>query len=362
MKNFPRSERGARAQDPHIRRFDQAPRPKAGLLAIALMMSSAMASAQSSSTIFGTVDLNISHYRSSGVSKTAMEQGGNMLPSRIGFRGVEDMGGGLYASYWLEGAVDPESGGQSLNFQRRSTVSLTNTRFGEIRLGRDYVPTFWNVSSFAPFGTVGVGGSSNTVEAWPVGLGGARTLVRANNSVGYFLPRDLGGVYGQVMASLSEGSRGTGLRGARLGYAAGPIDVAAAYSTTSLEEGRLRVVTIGGSYDFGPVKLMGNFLQQRARDDRQNVTLVGFVIPVGVGLIKGMVAHSDRSGPGIDGDDARQWAVGYVHNLSKRTSLYAAYARIHNKGNAAYVTGDASPVPSPGGNTTGLQAGITHHF
>ena len=77
-----------------------------------------------------------------------MDQGGYMLPSRWGIRGTEDLGGGLYAGFWLESAVLPDTGAaQAAFWGRRSTVSLGSKDYGELRLGRDYTPTFWNISA-----------------------------------------------------------------------------------------------------------------------------------------------------------------------------------------------------------------------
>ena len=93
-------------------------------------------------------------------------------------------------------------------FQRRSTVSLMGG-CGEVRLGRDYTPTFWNWTVFDPFGTNGVGAPTNlglaSAGLAPGGFYG--TLVRANNTIGYFLPA-MGGLYGQIMQSAGENVTG----------------------------------------------------------------------------------------------------------------------------------------------------------
>lgn len=336
--------------------------PRATALA-AVALLAATAQAQSSVTIFGTVDLSIAYSKAGGKSTTAMSQGSNIFPSRLGFRGVEDLGGGLSASFWLESALLPDSGElQGALFHRRSTVSLAHQQYGELRLGRDYTPTFWNVSQFSPFGTVGPGGSSNTVEGWPFGMGGARIFARANNSIGYFLPRGLGGFYGQVMRALDEGAQGTMYGGARLGYAAGPLDVAAAYGQTPTPAGRYKTASLGGTYDFGAAKLYANLLRQQIPGDRQDHLLAGVAVPVGVGVVKASLSRANRSGAGVDSDDATHVGLGYVHNLSKRTALYAMYGRVTNRGNAAYVVTDTSPAASPGGPASGLQLGISHNF
>ena len=160
----------------------------------ALSAASGVASAQSSNvTLFGVVDVNLRYVNNDGGTQYQMSQDG-LASSRLGFRGTEDLGGGLTASFWLEGALNPDIGtasGQS--WQRRSTVSLAGG-WGELRLGRDYTSTFWNLGVFDPFGTVGVGNAGNLVIVpgtfgTNVPAGGAyATLVRDHNTVGYFLP------------------------------------------------------------------------------------------------------------------------------------------------------------------------------
>lgn len=339
-------------------------RPSVALAMLFAALTTAPAMAQSTVTVFGTLDLNATATRAGGRTVKAMDQGGNIFPSRLGFRGTEDMGGGLSAGFWLEAALLPDTGEvQGGMWNRRSTLSLASKSLGELRLGRDYMPTFWNMSQYGPFGTVGVAGSSNIIEGWPFGLGGARTQVRTNNSIGYFLPGGLGGVYGQATVAAAEGQGGAHYTGARLGYAAGPVDVAIAHGQTPLGSARYKISNIGGSYDFGSIRLMGFHSDQRAGADRQKSTLIGASLKVGdAGYLRASIANSDRSGPGVDADDARQLAIGYLHYLSKRTALYATYSQIRNRGNAAYVTSDSSPAADPGGNASGLQAGISHQF
>ncbi|MFX8262517.1 porin, partial [Acinetobacter baumannii] len=77
--------------------------------------------------------------------------------SRLGFRGVEDLGGGLKAGFHLEGEIFGDDGNASgFNFKRRSTVSLAGG-FGEVRLGRDLTPGYSKFISYDLFGQVGIG-------------------------------------------------------------------------------------------------------------------------------------------------------------------------------------------------------------
>lgn len=340
-------------------------RLRAAIVALSCATAPAVwAQAASSVQVFGTLDLNVSYTRTGGQSITGMEQGGNIFPSRLGFRGTEDLGSGLSAGFWIESDVLPDIGGvRGAMWQRRSTVSLVSSTLGEIRLGRDYSPTFWNLSQFSPMGTVGASGSALLVEAWPFGVGGARTLVRSNNSVGYFLPRNLGGVYGQAMVALSEGATGAKYTGARVGYASGPVDVALAYGRTPVGSSDTTFSTIGGTYDFRVAKVFANYFLQKATGDEQAHLMLGVSVPVGVGTIKLSMARADRSGPGdLDGRDADQVGAMYVHQLSKRTAVYGTISRLKNKGQAAYILTEATPPVAAGASVSALQIGLSHNF
>jgi predicted porin len=262
---------------------------KKSLIALAVLATAGVASAQSSVTLFGIVDATLAVGNGSGVGssdKTQLTNSG-YNSSRLGFRGTEDLGGGMSASFWLEAGVSttttapaslptpttkPPAAAQAgivlaiigLTFNRRSTVSLAGG-WGEVRLGRDYSPQFWNLTVFDPFGTNGVG----TTQTLNSSRGGA-VNVRASNSMGYFLPRGLGGFYGQVQYYLGENNqtgaateddgKGAGLR---LGYAAGPVNVALAFSSTNYATGDIKTTNIGGQYDFGVAKLMAHYNRDR---------------------------------------------------------------------------------------------------
>ena len=105
---------------------------KRSLLALAALTAFAgAASAQSSVTVFGIVDLAARNQNNGNGSINSLSSAG-INTSRLGFRGIEDLGGGLRAGFWLEGQLDPDTGnagGQT--WQRRSTVSLIGG-FGEV--------------------------------------------------------------------------------------------------------------------------------------------------------------------------------------------------------------------------------------
>ncbi len=353
---------------------------KKSLLALAALTAFAgAASAQSSVTLFGIVDVALTSQTngSAGTVKSLSTDGINS--SRIGFRGIEDLGGGLRAGFWLEGGFGADTGcgngsvgsptGASCSgqtWQRRSTVSLIGN-FGEVRLGRDYTPTFNNIATFDPFGYNGVAHVGNLRSS----LGStATTLVRANNSVAYFLPSTIGGLYGQLQIAASEGVAGQGNKNlsGRLGYAAGPINVGFAYAKndkigTMIDD--YKTMNFGASYDFGVVKLSGAYEKNDYSSLSQKVTMLALQAPLGQGVFK---ASYVRSAGSVDTYTANQFGIGYVYDLSKRTALYTQYGRVSNGGNSSVggsftaFGANANPGFLKGETSSAYQFGIRHSF
>ena len=348
---------------------------KKSLLALAALTAFAgVASAQSSVTLFGIVDLSARGVDNGIGTRSTINQDGNSS-SRLGFRGVEDLGGGLKAGFWIEGGLSADTGGTGQNWQRRSSVSLMGG-FGEIRLGRDYTPTFWNHTVFDPFGTNGVGSQTNLMTQQNPALlsgsssggtsgvnvmGSSTTLVRADNTIGYFLP-SIGGLYGQVQLALGEGATGNEYMGGRIGYAAGPVNVAVAYGETkdSIGLADLKTMNAGFSFNMGFLAVMGQFHEYKAGSAKQTNYLVGVTVPLGAGTLKasyGMVNVKpiDR--------DATQIAVGYVYDLSKRTAIYVHASQVDNDAGLAFVAGAGGKVNGlKGFKSTGYELGVRHSF
>ena len=346
---------------------------KKSLLALAVLGAFAgVASAQSSVTLSGTVDVGGRYTKNDGQSRFLSMENSGLNASQLVFSGKEDMGGGLYAGFQLNSQLTASQGNAGAGgkfFNRRETVSLWGN-FGEVRLGRDYTPTFYNDTVFDPFGTLGVGDSSNVLQM-PTG-----TFARADNSFGYFLPSNLGGFYGQFMAATSERALQNPGRylGGRVGFAAGPFDVAAAYATQRLDlipgAPSQKTANVGGSYDFGPAKLMGYYdrdtLSYGAVNMKENRYTLGVTVPLGQGLISAGYDHSKLDNSGVS-TSLKKFAVGYVYNLSKRTALYTTFAEVKND-NATSVGiggnsgGNAALAPTPGGKSKAIEAGLRHFF
>jgi predicted porin len=401
---------------------------KKSLLALAALTAFAgAASAQSSVTLFGIVDLAATSNTngSAGTVKSLTQDGINS--SRLGFRGIEDLGGGLRAGFWIEGQLSPDTGcatnssslgnpqtaatvsttvnqstGQPITqpatgaqtvsvtptaqlclgqtWQRRTTMSLIGG-FGEVRLGRDYTPTFNNIAAYDPFGYNGTGHVGNLRSA----LGsGAATQVRASNTVAYFLPT-LGGLFGQVQVAAGEGvtntattSTGNKQVAARLGYAAGPVSVSGAYGKTYKTGSMIddyKLLNFGASFDLGFMKFTGAFEKGDYSTEQQKLVLVGLLVPIGNGTLKASVVKTTGSSAALDKSgnqySAKMFGVGYVYDLSKRTALYTQYGRINNAGGAATATTAGASFAVYGGSgvgfirgetSSGYQFGIRHIF
>jgi len=360
---------------------------KKSVLALAVLGAFAgAASAQSSVTMFGVVDLNVMSVDNADRTYSMGTDG--MSSSRLGFRGVEDLGGGLKAGFWLEMGIAPDTGrnagqwgngnagtGNELVFNRRSTVSLSN-QWGELRLGRDYTATFWSWTVFDPFGTNGVGSATNLALGGDLqqALAGTTygTLVRANNMVQYILPAGVfgPGLYGQLQVAAGEGAPGNKYWGGRIGYAAGPFDIAGAYGQTELDpNGNIELDNwnIGGSWNFGFMKLSG-FFSSISADGNNNEAgrdnwYVGVTAPFGQWNFK--ASYGGTNGKDLlDNVDATQWAIGADYNLSKRTALYGTWSSINNDNGARFVTSGQSAIPGAGTsfNSNGVQLGVRHTF
>lgn len=364
---------------------------KKSLLALAVLGAFAgAASAQSSVTLFGVVDLSARYVDNGAGKQYQLAQDGNSS-SRIGFRGTEDLGGGLTAGFWLEGALSADTGTQGLTsinggtnnaaatFTRRATVSLAGG-WGEVRLGRDYTATFWNSTIFDPFGTNGVGSAGNlafVMTGVPQG-GSYGTIVRTNNMIGYFLPSGIaGGLYGQVQVAAGENVSGQKYFGGRIGYASGPFNVAGSYGKTQVsvpldQDGTS--YNFGGSWNFGFMTLSGYWGRMEVSDLTQDNWYIGATAPIGVWTLKASYGEVSRSGnnfngvpfPGFDGQKADQIAIGAVYDLSKRTALYSTYSYLHNKNAAAFTVAPLINVAAggaqQGANSTGFEVGIKHSF
>lgn len=355
---------------------------KLALAAPLLAALAPCAMAQSSVTLFGVVDVALTRVHASEASKTLVSSGNDAI-SRIGFRGVEDLGGGMSAGFWLEAGIFADTGtgyttnvnnqstgtgpsptgGQGLTFNRRSTVSLAG-HFGEVRLGRDVAPHYWNIVAYDPFGHIGI--AAPIVLGATVG-GPTNTWVRTSNSIMYLTPNTLGGFYGHFDYFLGENLQngaatqkdGGGWSG-RLGYKAGPAEASVGAMRTTYASGNVSNYSVGGSWDFGVVKLMGVRLKDKIDGPSPSGSgwELGATAPVGAGLVKASYSTYKTTAPGEP--TSKKFGLGYVYSLSKRTAVYIIGAHVSNENGAAQTL--AGTPAGPNGRATGYDVGIRTSF
>ena len=324
-------------------------------LAIASLCSGS-ALAQSNVTIYGVVDAGLVREGGGPGGSVTGVSSGMASGSRIGFKGKEDLGGGTSVNFVLENGFNADTGaaGQGgLLFGRQAWVGLKGA-FGAVSLGHQYSPYYKALRDVGdPFGAVSLAGRSGNLMA---------TNTRTDNMVEYISPE----LYG-LSADLAYGAGETAGDSAKnrtlssaLAYARGALKMQLAYNRieNAAATDSTRNTLLVASYDFGVVTAnLGHALNKGtgAADSKDDV--VGVSVPFGAAkLLASYVRHNDRSKAN---KDASQWGIGYSYALSKRTDLYASYARIDNKNGAAFKVGNAT---DKGSGDRALDLGVRHTF
>ena len=201
----------------------------------------------------------------------------------------------------------------------------------------------------------------------------ANPTLRVSNAIEYWLPGNLGGLYGSIVKSYGENSatargftRGSGFR---IGWASGPLNIGAAqFSTKNTDLGStFKDQSYGLSYDLKFVKLSLGQRRWTFGPERTVNSLLGAVLPAGPGTVK--LSHVRVRQNGI-GSDANLIGAGYVYALSRRTALYVHAARLSNKGSGTFAIPGGPPVSANqtasnyfgGGSARGYELGIRHDF
>jgi predicted porin len=334
------------------------------IVALAVMGAIAgSASAQSSSvTLFGVVDMATRYTKALGTNKSELASDGSSS-SRLGVRGTEDLGGGLKAGFWLEGQIIGDTGSADTTrfWGRRATVSLSGD-FGEVRLGRAKTAERLVLDDFDVFSTTGLGDVTRVYRV----LGGADNYNRSDNQVSYFTPGNLGGFYGTVDVGAGEGTGGKKYFGGRAGYKEGKLHVAVGYqSTDSTTTGKVKLGSIGATYDFGMVKVNALVSSNKFGTTKQTLTTIGATVPVTAN--SSVMAQFTNASANTTANEAKMYTVSYLYNLSKRTALYTTASMTDNEAGANFrVTSGTSGVqPSATANGFkygGFDVGLKHSF
>lgn len=332
---------------------------KKSLIALAVLGAFAgAASAQSSVTLYGRVDVNVTHSKSgnnvnNGDSATRLDDGGDFTGiggSRWGLRGVEDLGGGVTAFFVLESGFRGDtgaSGDTTRLFNRAANVGIATKQLGSIAFGR--FDSFTRRTN-AIIDVTGLGELKPDESQAGVGSQYQTFGQRVDNTVQYESP-SFGGLGVQLRYGLGEyvsGAVSESIKdnaGVRLSYANGPINVALAYEARFSEKGtggEDKTLTLGGSYNFGAFKLhagyqktndvtvstrtAGGVLTAPLATDVQDHTAysVGASVPLGKLTFNAQYIYGeDELFNGVE-RDFRKYGVSVRYALSKRTTVYSA--------------------------------------
>ncbi|WP_313073734.1 porin [Melaminivora sp.] len=334
------------------------------LAAVALLGTSAVF-AQSSVTLYGRVNTSVERQKTGDTSVTRMVNNS----SRIGFRGVEDLGGGLKAGFVLESGFNSDDGAGSgwthgdnkggMTFARQSEVNLSGG-FGMLRLGNFTPESYYASADYVSMHNHDTGTSSDAFYQDPVWFGRfnaprGETALSTKNKLGYRTP-SFGGF--TVDAAVSMHEREATLAAAKYGY-----DLAANYNigAVQLGAGYSRVdsnwqASLRGLYTLGQFTIGGYY--QRNDEERagtRNNYRLAAMYAIGASEIHANVGRAAKWS-NIPDSAATQWTLGYNYNLSKRTKAYAFYTKVDNKAGASYMSGVA------GDNFSSFAVGVRHNF
>jgi predicted porin len=369
---------------------------KKKVIALAVLAPFAFAQAQSSVTVYGLVDAAISVGDSGGSTGSVTRVDSGVGPgSRFGFKGTEDLGGGLRTVFTLESGFDSGTGASQqggLLFGRQAFVGINSSQGWSVTMGRQLSPTnlamaaadamgqtHWGSTSGSGLGTLQSPGSASVQGA---GCQGATTRIN-NSAMGTWTG---GGFTGRLLVGAGdEKSTGSGrVVNPSITYDSGPLTLTAAYTrirqcaqdiaATANPEWQTEVL-VGGAYKIGAASLFAGYYNFNPSEDNKVVGPTTFVnhkafwlgtrIPVGTaGTIKAQVTQLRQE---FSGDDATGTSIGlaYLHSLSKRTTVYVSGAHMSNNANAKFGLAGATSSQAADGLGTSpkvLSLGVTHSF
>jgi predicted porin len=347
---------------------------KKALIALAVVGAYANAvQAQSSVEVYGSVDAGVryqTNVNAAGDSVWTMGTG-NYYSNRLGFRGREDLGGGLSALFQLESGYSVKTGAQDaagVMFNRTAAVGVSGP-WGTLTMGRQYTVAFRTVSLYDPFSYKYTGliplssgaGSTLPSAATTAGLGASATSgTRFNNNVQY------SGVFGPVTARAEyafgevagDASR-SAAKAVGASYADGNAVFGAVYTTKETAAGDDNTsYSLGGAYKFGDARVTAGYSDEKQEitgRDLKNKLAWGGVSYKFTPVFEVTGAYYQSKASVATGDGKRElFIVGATYMLSKRTNLYAEVDR--NK-----YSGVMIPSTRQSGQT-GVSAGVNHLF
>jgi len=344
---------------------------KKTLLALAAIAASTASFAQSSVTLYGVVDASVESVK--GDKTVTRVSSSNLSSSRLGFKGTEDLGGGLKANFVLESPVTVDTGaaGTATFWDRAAWVGIAGG-FGDVRLGRIDTPIgdiAGNVLSAQAYDDLKV-----------LGTRAGDSYRRSHNAITYFLPAMVPGLTAslQYSTATSEGKA----YGLSVKYAAGPLSAGLGYEYAKDEVAGATATTSGGQkanatlvyagYDFGAAKVTAYYDAETTPDNangtpttanNRRMTVLGAKVAVPFSpeftLTTGLSTARNTKGLVAGTDNVQVVTIKGVYTLSKRTAVYGLFTNLNNDTATNFGFGATA---SNDKTTHGLAVGVRHSF
>lgn len=335
-------------------------------IATATIAPTAFAQTANPVTLYGRVWLMVNSVKADGgatplSTRTTVSDGSSL----IGFRGTEDLGGGLKAFFQIESAVIPDVGGGTFA-SRNSGVGLIGG-FGTVMLGRWDSPFKLSAIFVDPTSQITIGNQLSVINTGSFNR-------RENNTVQYWSPT-LNGFSARVMYGANEGRTATANPSnvsVSVNYALGPFRIN--YANERHKDQRGATVTAGvtetgqnlaGTFVIGPVKI-GLLTQKFKSTGRTDRKAYEAAITYTVGKNRFFV-NIGRNKDGAESTalqpESKFAAAGYNYELSKRTTFMLRYASLkNNAASRAALSGSDLPSFAVNNDPKGFGAGLRHTF
>ena len=312
------------------------------LLALLAVAGSSAVLAQSSVTLYGRVNTTVEHQKKGNDTVNGLFNNA----SRFGFRGVEDLGGGLKAGFVLESGFDSSDGTSADRFFGRYSELDLSGSFGMFRLGNFLAASNDATADVVSMHNHDTGSSADKLYAY---------FMRDVNKVAYRTPT-MGGL--SVEGAVSMHEKPVGGKNAfdlAVNYNIGSLGLGAGYT----ELDNVNQFALRASYTTGPFVAAAYYQRDKnafeLNGGNRNTFRVAGAYTLGASEFHANVGRAGEY-KNVPDSAAMQYTLEYNYNLSKRTKVYTYYTKVDNKVNAHYATG------ANGVDFSSFAVGVRHNF